>query len=348
MSEMNGIDCVSDLDVCKVQELSTANSWVIQNYSGLCAVRKKFRSPSFTAGDDDLKWSLEHKISRRQDEDYVSFVLLPVSDDNFKKYDHVSGNLKISLSNNGTDTGDFKPMKEGTFKISCDGPARRFELCFCTLSTCMDNRHRRSFDRLHVVCNLKYLKTTLWSSNPFKTIQCSLSRDLERIHIEEDFSDVTISVKNKNYPVHKAILAARSSVFRAMFKSNMRESQKNHITVTDIDQDVFQEMLHYIYTGKTKNLEVLAFELLPAADKYDLKDLKTMCEEALFKRLAPDNALKILILADMYHAKKLKTLAIRYIKRNAANCKDFKSDEILKVLKTSRPQLMADICWLNS
>ncbi|XP_065209116.1 speckle-type POZ protein B-like [Planococcus citri] len=340
-----GIGCVSKLSV-----KNCTYTWIIDNYSVLCATREKFRSPSFTALDDDFKWCLEHKISWRQfeNEDYVSFILLPADDNDFKKYSPVSGNLKASVRNM-KGACCYTTEKGGSFKIIFNGSPRYFELVLYSAYKCQ--KELVNNDKFHVVCNLKYLKTnnnssrnyTVSGPNPFKTIQCSLSRDFERIRINGEFSDMTISVKDKNYPVHKTVLAARSSVFSAMFKSSMQESQKNHITITDIDQDVFEEMLHYIYTGKTKNLAVLAFELLPVADKYDLKDLRTMCEEVLYKKLAPDNALKILILADMHHAKELKILAIRYIKGNSANCKNFKNSEIYKVLTTSRPELMADM-----
>ncbi|XP_065209106.1 speckle-type POZ protein-like [Planococcus citri] len=167
----------------------------------------------------------------------------------------------------------------------------------------------------------------------------SLSSDLERIRIDEDFSDVTISVKGKNYPAHKLILAARSSVFKAMFKNNMQESQTNHITITDMEQETFEEMLRYIYTGKMPNLEEWAFELLPAADKYDLKELKNACERLLLTEISAENVGKVLVLADMHNADELKAHALLFIKENSA---DFEP-EIWNVLTESRPGLMKDI-----
>ncbi|XP_065204070.1 speckle-type POZ protein-like [Planococcus citri] len=168
---------------------------------------------------------------------------------------------------------------------------------------------------------------------------CSLSSDLERIRVDEDFSDVTISVKGKNYPAHKLILAARSSVFKAMFKNDMQESQTNHITITDMEQEIFEEMLQYIYTGKMPNLHEWAFELLPAADKYDLEGLKNACERLLLTKISAENACKILVLADMHNAEELKAHALRFIKENPANFET----EIWNVLTESRPGLMKDM-----
>ncbi|XP_065204072.1 speckle-type POZ protein-like [Planococcus citri] len=161
--------------------------------------------------------------------------------------------------------------------------------------------------------------------------------------MNEDFSDVTISVKGKNYPAHKLILAARSSVFKAMFRNDMQESQKNRIVINDIEEETFEEMLHYIYTGKVKNLEESAFELLSVADKYDLKELKNACEGILLSKLSADNVGKILVLADMHNAEELKANALRFIKAKYSNCGNYENTEMWKILTESRPSLMKDM-----
>jgi len=50
---------------------------------------------------------------------------------------------------------------------------------------------------------------------------------------------------------HKGILIARSVVFKAMFSSvnEMRESNEGEVRITDIEYNVFREMLHYVYCG---------------------------------------------------------------------------------------------------
>lgn len=47
----------------------------------------------------------------------------------------------------------------------------------------------------------------------------------------------------------------------------MEERKMNSVTITDVDQEVLQEMLRFIYTGKAANLERMADDLLAAADK---------------------------------------------------------------------------------
>ena len=112
---------------------------------------------------------------------------------------------------------------------------------------------------------------------------------------------------------HKAILAARSPVFAAMFEHEMEERKHNRVEISDVEPEVFREMLRFIYTGKASNLERMADDLLAAADKYALERLKVMCEEALCTNLSTENSAEVLILADLHSADQLKAQAIDFI-----------------------------------
>lgn len=61
--------------------------------------------------------------------------------------------------------------------------------------------------------------------------------------------------------------SARSPVFAAMFEYEMEERKHNRVEITDVDHDVFKEMLRFVYTGRASNLEKMADDLLAAADK---------------------------------------------------------------------------------
>lgn len=55
----------------------------------------------------------------------------------------------------------------------------------------------------------------------------------------------------------------------------MRPLFQGQLTITDIDGDVVGEMLRFIYTGRCeRGLREYAGDLLVAADKYALHDLK--------------------------------------------------------------------------
>ena len=81
-------------------------------------------------------------------------------------------------------------------------------------------------------------------------------------------SDIILVVKGKEFPVHKAILSARSPVFAAMFEhEDTKEANEGKVEITDILDDVFQELLNYTYTSRIPIKEQLTPELLSAADK---------------------------------------------------------------------------------
>ncbi|KAL5510493.1 hypothetical protein EMCRGX_G006049 [Ephydatia muelleri] len=127
---------------------------------------------------------------------------------------------------------------------------------------------------------------------------------------------------NHEFKAHKAVLAARSPVFSAMFEHEMEESRKNRVEISDLDQEVMQEMLAYIYTGKAPNLKKMANSLLSAADKYALDRLKVMCEEALCANLNIENVSDTLVLADLHSATQLKAMCIDFINNYAPEVMD--------------------------
>ncbi|XP_065206808.1 speckle-type POZ protein B-like [Planococcus citri] len=127
-----------------------------------------------------------------------------------------------------------------------------------------------------------------------------------------------------------------------MFRNDMEENATNVVKISDIGQDVFEEILRYIYCGKVKNLEKLVYEILPEANKYDLKQLMVLCEKMLAEQLSKDNAIKILILAHTHDAVWLKTEALEFIKLHARSA-DVKGSEIWNVLTSFHPDLMAEM-----
>ena len=74
--------------------------------------------------------------------------------------------------------------------------------------------------------------------------------ELDSLIVDGHLSDVVLCVKNQPFPVHRAILAARSPVFRAMFTSNMKESVAEEIQIEEIKPDVMEEFLRCVYTDQ--------------------------------------------------------------------------------------------------
>ncbi|XP_065205333.1 speckle-type POZ protein B-like [Planococcus citri] len=171
--------------------------------------------------------------------------------------------------------------------------------------------------------------------------ECNLSENLASLFENQTLTDVVLSVNGKDYPAHKAILAARSPVFCAMFIHNTKESELNRVDIEDINDAVVEGMLKYVYTGKCDDSDELAEGLLAAADKYDLCGLKIICAEKLIKGLSVKRATNALILADMHHHEDLKREAIKFIVANFAQVLNTIGWQNLLL---SNPQLVNEVC----
>ncbi|XP_035231449.1 speckle-type POZ protein-like [Stegodyphus dumicola] len=137
-----------------------------------------------------------------------------------------------------------------------------------------------------------------------------LAEDLEAFYKSEKLTDVSIRVKDKEFPVHKVILTTRSPVFRGMFSHEMAEEKTNVIEISDIDPDVIEIMLQYIYSGQLKKVNMYnALELYSASDKYQLLDMKAKCCTYISVSMTAENVCDVLILADMHSDNKLKLAA---------------------------------------
>jgi speckle-type POZ protein len=139
----------------------------------------------------------------------------------------------------------------------------------------------------------------------------------EELFEKMPLSDVTFNINGRNFAAHKIILAMRSPVFSAMFTHATKEMLSGNVEVDDIDADVFQEVLRYLYTGLTRSttMDVMAPGLLAAAEKYLLDELKTRCETHLIRKMSAKNCLSLLTLTTHHPAEHLKKYAIEYFRR---------------------------------
>ncbi|XP_058798911.1 speckle-type POZ protein-like isoform X2 [Phymastichus coffea] len=165
--------------------------------------------------------------------------------------------------------------------------------------------------------------------------QC-LSVDLEHLLEDKKYTDVTLSSHEQTFKAHKNILAARSSVFSKIFEVE----NKKTLELEDVNPEVLQEMLRFIYTGKVKNVSK-SDSLLVVAENYKLEGLKAMCEDTLCKNLTVDNVVDTLILADCNKAERLKTHAISFI---IAHAKDVIETPAYKLIAESHQlHLLAEV-----
>nr|XP_050047599.1 speckle-type POZ protein-like [Dermacentor andersoni] len=298
-----------------VRVIKFSYMWTIKNFS-FCREEtgEVLRSSTFSAGaNDKLKWCLKlnPKGLDEGSKDYLSLFLLLIS----CSKSEVRAKFKFSVVNAKQEEAEvveskkafaFVPGKDWGFKE------------FIRRDLLNEATGLLPNDKLTISCEVCVLANSVNISGQNSVIQfnvpeCRLSNDFGHLFESRKFSDVIMSVNGREFYAHKAILAARSPVFAAMFEHEMEEKKQSRVEITDMDHEVLREMLRFIYTGQAPNLDSMADDLLVAADKYALERLKVMCEESLWSNLSVDTAAQVLSLADMHCAGQLKAHAIDFI-----------------------------------
>ncbi|KAK3095759.1 hypothetical protein FSP39_018672 [Pinctada imbricata] len=146
----------------------------------------------------------------------------------------------------------------------------------------------------------------------------ALCEGLRRLWTSGDHSDVTVEVGEKTFKCHKSILASLSLYFDAMFNSGMRESISGHVTFPEMDPDLFEIVLRFIYTGDAESGMTTdnAVELLRIAALLQISTLQGIIEEFLHPHLTNENCLKVWRLSMLHDCRTLTDKAVELIARN--------------------------------
>ncbi|KAK1417980.1 hypothetical protein QVD17_27116 [Tagetes erecta] len=129
-------------------------------------------------------------------------------------------------------------------------------------------------------------------------------------------TDIIINASNGSIGAHRAIMAARSPVFKTMFSHDLKEKEMSVINISDMSIESCQVFLNYIY-GNIIDQDFFThrLDLLRAADKYDVTDLKEACHESLLDDIDANNVLERLQYSSLYHLPKLKICCMQYLVR---------------------------------
>ena len=184
--------------------------------------------------------------------------------------------------------------------------------------------------------------------------------DVQKLFLEEKFSDLKlVTACGKELKAHKIMLAARSPAFSAMFEHKMAESESSVVKIDDIEHDVLKEMLKYIYTNK---IEKYALELLVAADKYGMEDLKAECLHLIYEKIEDiinvENAIDMYEVADkIQDTDQLKRKIMEFMEENITEVvesnsfkekKDFGISILVNIIRMNNTDFVTDDRSSNS
>ncbi|XP_046450201.1 speckle-type POZ protein-like [Daphnia pulex] len=182
---------------------------------------------------------------------------------------------------------------------------------------------KRQSDGWEIKTNIKVYTDSIWASifiqfNTFSEISVLLQH-LTDIYVNQSNCDIQFCFQDdRKIGGHVSVLAARSPVFAAMFNHDMKEKQTGEVVIEDIEFEIFQELLHYIYSGRMKTVltEATARSLCVAADKYDVPGLKEECTRALLFDLKRGKAFDLLVWADLHSVEKVKKEILTYVAKH--------------------------------
>lgn len=107
-------------------------------------------------------------------------------------------------------------------------------------------------------------------------VDCVLTEHLWSSSLNRVGTDFKLIVDGRSFPVHKFVLAARSSVFEAQFNKSSAIESKH--TIDYVNAQSMEQFLKFIYTGELDGLVIKKnSQLLHLAETYQLKTLESLC-----------------------------------------------------------------------
>ncbi|KAL6858728.1 hypothetical protein ACP4OV_017730 [Aristida adscensionis] len=164
--------------------------------------------------------------------------------------------------------------------------------------------------------------TILQDGNRISVPSSDLGSHLGHLLDCADGSDVSFSAGGETFRAHRAVLAARSPVFRAQLLGSMADARMDRINLHEIQPATFQILRKFIYTDELptdKELDSssettmdLLRHLLAAADMYDVDRLKLMCAQKLWDRVSAETVAMTLGCAETYNCPELKSRCVEF------------------------------------
>ncbi|EDW11748.2 protein roadkill [Drosophila mojavensis] len=284
--------------------------WTIENFGEAWQLRENWESMDFPIGEheNEFKWRLKLALIRKGDNvsDYFQLSVHQVE----RLYFHGEAKVTCAIMNHE------ETQQKKLFNLSSDKTVCFEPFIYCCKLFNADNNYL-PHDKLTIACQIRLITDaacTCGKMNPIKVPDTKVAEDFGKLFDNEQYSDIKVSSNGHEIYAHKNILSARSQFFETMFQTD--QHSRNRVILDDVDPQVLIDLLRFIYTDQTPNLDNLAMQLLQAADKFKLAKLKALCEKSLFTQLCLDNAAETLILSDLFNALQLKARAIEYINMN--------------------------------
>ncbi|XP_037467520.1 BTB/POZ and MATH domain-containing protein 2-like [Triticum dicoccoides] len=207
-------------------------------------------------------------------------------------------------------------------------------------------------DSFTIRCDIVVLNPTSNTSQFIDVPPSDMQRNFTNLLLSREGTDVAFRVRGETFAAHRCVLAARSTVFRAALFSPMKEGMSSTVAamqIDDMDDVVFKAMLGFIYgdvlpaVNEEEDEDVVLLQhLLVAADRYDLRRLRLMCEKKLHGYIGVGTVTIFIALAEQYGCDGLKKACYEFL-RCPDNLRAVVDTDGFDDLCRSCPSLMKDM-----
>ncbi len=142
---------------------------------------------------------------------------------------------------------------------------------------------------------------------------------LKKVHSlrsHKKLCDVVLRVAGEEIHSHRAVLAATSAYFLAMFTHQLRESEQQEVEIKDMDPQVLRSLVDFAYTGEIDITVENVQEVLAAASLLQIATVQDNCCEFLKKQLDASNCLGIKNFAEANGCSQLSDVIDSFARRH--------------------------------
>lgn len=135
-------------------------------------------------------------------------------------------------------------------------------------------------------------------------VATTVSEDLVQMYEESTLCDIEVLCtvgRVQRFCAHRMVLAARSAVFKAMFRTDMREKRAGLVILEDVSSDAVKCMLDFAYKDACPHLdEACVLDTLQLANKYNIVGLQDICLDFMARHCRSDNIVPYIVACERY------------------------------------------------
>lgn len=151
---------------------------------------------------------------------------------------------------------------------------------------------------------------------PAPTFAKSVLCKVHSMRCHKKLCDVALKAGETEIHTHRAILAACSAYFLAMFTHELKESGQEVVEIKDMDPSILSSLVDFAYTGEVEVTVENVQEVLSAASLLQITQVQDICCEFLKKQLDANNCLGIKNFAEANGCSQLSDVIDEYARRH--------------------------------